>query len=294
VLPALQAVQNCDEAATEAAVRLTLDWSRTAGFFLSDKTYADLQKAALEEIKRIVLACIDEAFQKCVSQNDTGQVRLIMALIQKLEFLGLIDDNEYANAFGKVERCLRFEVDFDSSIQVSNPALIFYQKVQAVVPVRLEAGQSNFYLAGSGTTQFLLATLAAAGANPCSYPPSTTKNSTFDVPRLAIGGPEREAYIVKLLYAPGTPEENDHSNCPGVGSTDTGFYSLWAEEFDGLHVDEITVRSPASYTARAFEILPYGNIVARKFYERAASFGGEPAIESTHIFVKHTPDAPNP
>jgi hypothetical protein len=294
VVPALQAVQSCDEGAAEAAVRLTMDWSRTAGFFLSDATYASLQLDALQEIKRIVLACIDEAFQKCVSQNDTGQVRLIMSLIQKLLFLGLVDDNEYANAFGKVERCLRFEVDFDSSIQVSNEALTVYQKVQAVVPMRLAAGQSNFYLEGSGTTQFLLATLAAAGANPCSYPPSTTRNSTFDALRLAIGGPEREAYDVKLLYAPGQPLENDHSVCPGVGANDTGFISLWAGEFEGLHPDEVTVLNPVSYTARAFEIIPYGNFVAKKLYERATFLGEEPATESTHILVKHTPDAPNP
>ena len=294
VLPTLQAVQNCDPDAINAAVRLTIDWGRTAGFFLDDNTYANLQQSALMEIKRIALDCIDQAFEKCVSQNDTGQVRLILAIARTLELLGLVSDAEYAQIFDKVERCLRFEVDFDSSIEVNSGPVIFYQKVQAAVPVRLEAGQSTFFLSGSGTMQFVLATLSPGESNPCTYRPSDVQNSVFEVVKLLPGGPERAAYNVRMLYGPGDPQENDHQICPYVGEQSTGFYSLWASEFEGLHEDEVRVPNPLNYEADSWTIVPYGNYPAAKNYERSGSIGGEPASESTHILLKHTPDAPLP
>jgi hypothetical protein len=294
VLPTLQAIQDCDPDAINAAVRLTIAWGRTAGFFLDDNTYSNLQMSALMEIKRIALDCIDKAFEKCVSQNDTGQVRMILAIARTLELLGLVSDAEYAQIFDKVERCLRFEVDFDSSIEVNTGPVIFYQKVQAAVPVRLEAGQSTFYLSGSGTTQFVLATLSPGESNPCTYKPSDVQNSVFEVVKLLPGGPERAAYDVRMLYGPGDPKENDHQICPIIGEQDTGFYSLWGPEFEDLHSDEVRVSNPLNYGADSWTIVPYGNYPAAKNYERSGSFGAEPASESTHILLKHTPDAPLP
>ena len=54
------------------------------------------------------------------------------------------------------------------------------------------------------------------------------------------------------------------------------------------------VPNPLNYEPDAWTIVPYGNYPATKLYERSGSIGGEPASESTHILLKHTPDAPNP
>jgi hypothetical protein len=292
VLPTLQQIHDCDPDAVHAAVLIIVGWGRAAGFLLDDETYAVKQTSALAEVKRIVLDCIDKAFAKCVSQNDTGQVRLILALARWLDLFGTISPSEWSEIYAKVERCLRFEVDYDSTIEVDSGPVTFQQKVQAAVPVRLAASQSTFYLDGSGTLEFVMATLSPGENNPCHYDPSDTTNSTFAVQKLVPGGPERDAYDVRMAYDPGAPLENDHQICPMIGEQDTGYYPLWSSEYESLHQDETLL--PPLYLARDWEIIPYGNYVAKKLYERSGSINGEPATESTHIFLRHTPDAPNP
>jgi hypothetical protein len=127
--------------------------------------------------------------------------------------------------------------------------------------------------------------------NPCTYTPSEVEDGVFTVTKLGIGGPQRDAYDVIMEYDPGAPEQNDHSICPIIGETESGFYALWSVEFLSLHQAEV---SKDSFLVTNWDIVPYGEFPAKKLYERPGSFGGEPASESTHILLKHTPDAPNP
>ena len=142
--------------------------------------------------------------------------------------------------------------------------------------------------------EFVLATLTPGQYNYCTYTPSDLHNSEFEVIKLVPGGPERDAYDVRMLFNPGTPEENDHQYCPMLGEQDSGYYSLWAPEFLSLHEDEYANTSPAYFASEEWETIPYGNFVAKKLYDRVGLFGTEPALEATHIFLKHTPDAPLP
>ena len=98
----------------------------------------------------------------------------------------------------------------------------------------------------------------------------------------------------KRILAAGEAQATEIGQPMNIAVVDAGGNLVAHVRMDGAWLGSVDIAINKAYTARAFEILPYGNIVARKFYERAASFGGEPAIESTHIFVKHTPDAPNP
>ena len=107
VLPTLQAITDCNPDAIKAAVLLLYDYLRFAESYYSDKEYGLRKVSALGEIKRIVLDCIEKAFQRCLHQNDTGQVRLIVTLGRFLQLEELITDAEYDVIFGEVERCLR-------------------------------------------------------------------------------------------------------------------------------------------------------------------------------------------
>ncbi len=291
VYPRLQAITSCEPDVIKAAVLLLYDYLRFAESYYTDKQYGLRKVAALAEIKRIILDCIETAFQKCVTQNDTGQVRLIATLSRFLQLEDLVDDAEYAEVFGKIERCLRFELDFDSSIELETSPVTFYQKVQATVPLRLTPSQSSFYLEGGGTTEFVVATLTPGELNDCNYLPSQLHDSQFEAIKLVPGGPERDAYDVRMLYNPGTPEENDREVCPIIGEQDSGFYALWSVIFQGLHEDESSV---SGYVADGWTTIPSGNYVAKKLYERTLVFATEPATESTHFLLRHTPDAPTP
>lgn len=89
----------------------------------------------------------------------------------------------------------------------------------------------------------------------------------------------------------GTPEENDREVCPVIGEQDSGFYALWSVIYQGLHEDELEV---SGYVADGWTTILSGNYVAKKLYERTLTFATEPATESTHFLLRHTPDAATP
>src|SRR5262249_17698141 len=177
--------------------------------------------------------CIDQAFDRCKMQNDTGQIVLIWSIAHRLWGVGFFSNAELTEINGKVERCLRFEVNFDSQITETNPLLVFFQHVRAVVPVRLVIRNDDRYLlTGQGTNQFLLATITPQTDVPCTFT-TERQDAEFEVGNLSLGAPQRDKINVSMVYSPGFPLENDIEDCAVVGREESGFESLWRTVFAG-------------------------------------------------------------
>lgn len=189
--------------------------------------------------------CYNQAFTKCVNDKDPAQVAEILRW--RLE-LGR-DGHEDAVDPTKLDRCLRFELDFESTMASHSDALAGAQfgvashlETKQGIPIRYN--QADF-LAGSGPLAYDSASFtgSAAGCTETIVPKS---GSTFTVGALHIRLIPSLGYVpivpptLQLDYSPGNPLETTRIVCPAPNPSDTSFTDMnWFSDYLFTHFDEL-------------------------------------------------------
>ncbi|HEY2796421.1 MAG TPA: hypothetical protein VGK26_00905 [Thermoanaerobaculia bacterium] len=268
-----------------------------------------------DEIINTLTTCMQKAFDRCVANTDPYEALQMLQIAQQLSVLGVED--ERLTSFledSLLERCLRFEIDFDSKIvddatRSGSGATVSYEQTSqyraATVPLRLDLG--NFYAGahgahdGSCTLVPEDTTFVYTAGTRCTVSVTHAGNGLFDAAAAWIGilnlDPSKSEIV--LLYDPGAPEITGSLKCPAVPAIDIDL-TTFEPTYGILHDNEFS--GYGLYAAAKWDLLRIGQgpsqnreFVAQKSYLRSMSYGQSGTLrEETFFFLKHTPDAPMP
>jgi hypothetical protein len=266
---------NCERG--KAIAPKALSWARSAQLIGLGETFAGEIDNIMSALVDALVNCYNESFDKCVDNHDPAQVQQMLSYARQAALLGADDRIDH----DKIERCARFELHFESAVEVT--ALHFHQ-VRATVPIRME-GLGHF--AGSAPLESLKVEYIGPSLAPCT---STINegSAAFEVVKLTIdinvyegAGPPPEPLI--MLYDPGDPDFTWTISCPpevpGFPQTFEG--PNWFDAYGFNHVNEFL--SANLIQARGWERVG-GAVYARKTYQKASDFP-----ETTFMDLKHTP-----
>jgi hypothetical protein len=271
------------------------------------------QAQLLDYAKQILRKCMEDAFNRCVSRTDPYEVLVMLEITRQLQKLG--EEDPLLTTFMEgslVERCLRFELDFESKIVLEDTSRnaggttrLKYRS--AHVPLRFSYG-GNFYALRSiweGGCSLLpeVATLELPySLGDCTLTVDPGKG-WFTVEAAWIGvmdDPTKSA--VRVLYNPGDPQVKTTLTCDEqpvdlpVQQFAAEYLFLHENEFSDMFGDPV-------YMANNWEQLRFGpgpsqngEFFAKKSYERGPIVWRPDLTltEETWFFLKHTPDKPMP
>jgi hypothetical protein len=257
--------------AADVIVPRAVAWSNEAKFWRCCE--GEIQ-AVRDAIIEALVNCYNESFDKCVSLKDPEQTKEMLAALKQLQSYGAdgrVDQN-------KIERCVRFELKFDSTIHIDVAPGRFYQQVIAPgVPIRLSPDR---YLTGSGALHTVKVEYVAYEGCPAT---ATGGTGAFDVVKLGINlnlyeGTARPREPVTMKYTPGhelnTVTVIKTADCHPYTATDPGWWSVyWAFHFEEQTGDLLK--------ATGWQRVG-GDIYARKSYQDR--------YETTSMILKHTPE----
>jgi hypothetical protein len=254
--------------------------------------------------------CIQEAFDRCVSRNDPYEVLLILQFSRQLQLLGEEDPLLTSYTEGSfVERCLRFELDFESKVvsQYTFQGLTSTTRLKyraRHVPLRFSYGGNDYANRSiwEGACSLLpeVAELDLPVETPECHVTIVPGNGWFTAAAAWIDvmeDPTRSA--VNLLYHPGAPTVKATLICNDGDPVDFPVFQF-AADYHILHGNESSWGS-GLYWASKWDQLRYGpgpsqngEFFAKKSYERTIPDQETMLTEETWFFLKHTPDAPMP
>ena len=266
----------------------------------------------LEAARILLRSCMQKALDECVSRNDPWEVILMVQIARQLELLGEEDPNFTTFIDGSfVERCLRFELDFESTIVVEDTSRNAGGRTRlryrsGHVPLRFSYGGNLHADASIWEGACTLVPEAATLELPYPIGDCTltveSGNGTFTAAAAWIGiMDDSTKSAVKLLYHPGDPPAKATLTCD-ERPIDLPVLQ-WAAEYQFLHHDESwPTQVGEGYMAKDWTPLFFGpghqnsDFFAMKSYQRPPIIW-RPNLtltEETWIFLKHTPDAPMP
>jgi len=300
-----EAKEECDKAEIKFACEVTFAIVQLVQVYglADDPQLAGVTTEAFELAKDILTTCQQKTFDKCVYFNDPFEATLMLYIAQQLQVFGVEDP--YLTTFiegSLMERCLRFEVDFESRITETisgrSSTFLAMNKYRAqTVPLRLDL--ANFYAysgawEGGCTLSPELNTFQyTAGGFGCTASVTADKGF-FNAPACWIEILD-ETPTVKLLYEFGQePVEHTEIDCHGVKHTDDS--STWASDYNACHEADFSTIF-GLYIAKHWTPLRVpggggqnGEFFANKIYEKTIPVPGGTLSEETVFYLKHTPD----
>jgi hypothetical protein len=280
---------------------------------IDDPDHAE-ESNGINEALELLRICMQESFDRCVSRTDPYEALLMVQIAVQLERLG--EEDPRLTTFiqdGLLERCLRFELDFESKIVLvdSSPdagGTIRMKYRSAHVPLRFSYA-GNFYAnrsiwEGGCSLQPEVATLElSSGFGDCTFTADGGKG-WFDAAAAWIGvleDPTKSA--VTLFYDPGNPQGTAILSCPDEAPIDLHIFQ-WRAQYVDLHQNEaVPLQEAPGFIAKSWEQLRFGpgpsqngEFFAKKSYERGPIVvrPNFTVTEETWFFLKHTPDKPMP
>jgi len=308
------AKESCDRAEIDLACRVAFAIVRYIQIYglAEDPALEGLTSRAFDAARDILTSCIQKAFDRCVANTDPFEATLMLYIAQQLQVFGV--DDPYLTTFiegGLLERCLRFEIDFQSKIvdEFNSSATSTTQRVRyrsQHVPLRLNLANGYAYSAAwDGGCKLVpeIAEIEYTIPHPgfCTVTVNAG-DSRFDVAAAWIGVLEGDDSTsrVKVIYDPGAPVATAIAAC-NDGDTHPFPVFPYNPDYQFLHDQEIDNRY-GLYVAENWAQLRVGGgasqngeFFAMKPYERTRSVNSELTMtEETFFFLKHTPDAPMP
>jgi hypothetical protein len=304
----MRAKEACDRAEIEIACQVTFEIVQLVQVYgLTDSPQlVGISAQAFDLAKDILTTCQQKTFDKCVYFNDPFEATLMLYIAQQLQVFGV--DDPYLTTFmkdGLMERCLRFEVDFESRINESimgrGTAFLAMNKYRAqTVPLRLNL--ANFYAysgaweGGCTLSPELNNFQYTAGGFGCTASVTADKGF-FSAPACWIEIFD-ETPSVKLLYRfDPEPVEHTEIHCQGTDHDDDS--SAWAGDYDACHEADFSTIF-GLFIAKHWTPLRVpggggqnGEFFANKIYEKTIPVPGGTLSEETVFYLKHTPDKPD-
>ncbi|HYK42811.1 MAG TPA: hypothetical protein VE007_10520 [Thermoanaerobaculia bacterium] len=252
--------------------------------------------------------CFDRAFTGCVQDKDPAQVEEIERWAIELRRDGHPEVADPA----KEHRCLRFELDFDSSIRAHGEEVASVQwdstsDVSTVRNIPIEFDASTGFLAGTGTLDYLSAFFLGKAEASCTVTMAPKAGGTFSIPQLDIAVDTSLIYAptvlprLRLHYEPGRPTEAVRKVCILPTLDETNTTTVFRMAYDVTHDSEFEFAFPSGgSTFRLFsdlELVGTHQQYAGRVYDLPDFLNpGEPPespfhriTERTAITLFHTP-----
>ncbi|HEY2796422.1 MAG TPA: hypothetical protein VGK26_00910 [Thermoanaerobaculia bacterium] len=306
---------DCNESRIQQLAELVLATQHTAQLLglSNDGPIQAFELQAINTMVDLLHHCMEVAFKDCVAYKDPYKVWLIAQLGRQLELFGAENDAETLMAPGSfAERCLRFRMDFDSTIMESGPNLTTTLHVgtgENGIKFRLGSQSvKDVSWVGQGPLQYVSASGTISVA-PCTRSFQTT-GSTLDsetdsryaliLPvqaRPAFFDPFNKDYNpVKVIYDPGKPTETETDTCTtseGTASRVVGTFSLWSLDYLSMHgpLGEF-LGNGVGYVTQNWDVGGGASLYGEKIYRNSFSSGSVFLTEETKFTIYHTPDAP--
>ena len=115
VKPALLPALTSDDA-MNAAFATGMSWQRTFSLLGLDAFIEAEVDEMYDLFKQILQNAADRAYTRCVNDHDLTAITRMLQIQRWSELLGFATDADYADVVEKIDNCLRFEVDFESSV----------------------------------------------------------------------------------------------------------------------------------------------------------------------------------
>lgn len=273
-----------------AAGRLAMDTIARIEHYLAllgrgDSTFdAHSELSRLSEIVGPV--CLKEEYELCLDQHIAHRiVRVWLSLLRQAQLNG--GDSSEIMQIGQeyIEKCLRFDLEFESTAVTEKEGASFESIVKAKVPLRAKFEDIKVTIEGE---RALVNDSYKVDLPGCKTTPSRG-GATFTVLDLtfeALGNVATELGTVKdlrLKYDPGTTTESVAVDCQGLKLTFPGV--LWTEAFHATHKDEF---GSEGVLAKGWEILG-GELYARKEWQPTANLEGGTVTEIGSFKLYHRP-----
>ena len=305
VFPVLDAAsQRCNPRELRWACELVLATIRCALLMeLGGPEIEAITSEAFGKVIEALTSCLDQAHRDCVAFKDPFKVWDMVLIGRQLELLGA-DNGLSFETGGPIESCLRFELQFDSSVSLTRPGISEQRTARARIPLRLDSALATNDLAWSGSAPVYLTDIEAhvSGCTTTSYDLEdgtafVGNGRTTLIPiRLSSIAEDPEQFTnlpIVVVYDPGNPLDSVTASCSGVP---TEFYHLsgnWKLMFDQLHLSERLIPGAGlvgDYVATDWELFNLAGLFARKTYQGTKTAGVNIYTEDTEIIIKHTPD----
>ncbi len=300
----LAAASDCGVATR--AIPAAFGFARQAALLGMDARFEIEIDAAMESIGPALINCREEAFDRCVDGHDLNAITDIMSYSRSLALLGA--DTEPSPMNEMIEKCARFEIDFESWFCVDdmsancNTGIDYSFRAQDVpfVPPIFPTGQPL------GAQQMEMLRNEWGPSMGCQGS-AASSGSLFQVIsggpsfNLVAGNGPTPAPDITIVINPGVPIEMLHLNCFGGSDQET---TLWWQKWCTFHDDELTPPYPDTTALCFSNSEPFGwgfaitdwqynggELYARKTYDRAYTEVGalEIGFETTTFELWHRP-----
>jgi len=316
VSPALDAVlPDCNREAIKATAKFALDTIRGVQFLgIDDDPRLQVRLDGLiGQMIHILETCETKAHRDCVTYQDPFQAFTMVEIERQLQLFG-VEVPGVLQPGGPIESCLRFEVEFDStvSMEIEPAGAAFRIPAKAKAKLRIDPENSIRDVSWKGTDTIRLGDTFIDPLDPaegtCSVSAYSPTPSAFKVGDplpanlipLATHAVEEEfpayftSYDLSFGYDPGDPAFSYSLTCKdGHGRTTMrdfpapGYPNIWLAAYLVNHLFDDKGQG-FGFVAERWDVYALPGIYARKEYHHSSPL----VSEDTTILIKHTPDAP--
>jgi hypothetical protein len=309
ILPEMQAAAqpNATDDAVTAAIRDALAWDKSVQYLgVGDDPKFEAKWTTLRDLmQKAVAGAYARAVARCTDQHMPQEFGRILAVDRTIQLMG-VDLGPEHDASGDVVKCLRFELDVDTTITRAYPIGTGFETSHVRVASLELQPTSDFAEKGTLSGAKNLESLAWSKTLPpggCSYVFDGGQAKTpFQVKGLGIDfhfqqetGAAEGSPTIEMTMSPGDFRESATLQCTSSPS----FASDWNTFGDGwFHLHRAETISPqgtptgeCQYVIKGWTYLG-GEVWATKTYNQTASVNASGITtwtESTTMTLRHTP-----
>jgi hypothetical protein len=296
-----------DEAKLRCVLNDGLIWERFAKIEQAFAGCAPEQLAqaidTLNEFRLKALSILaDKAYERCGSDKGVeGAIQLIRLSKEARQYAGSYSDGVTEIRFAlvadqieeKAKKCARFELQFESLINIDKDDTAFAGRVSAKVPIQLFPANDPLAKSKLEYRSYSISDpQCRTDPDCCVVTPGPTVDSTFTVLDIKFdlnlddvcsGTSEQEATLISIIVYPDPPFETINL-CGRITPPTT----LWAGGFGKLHLDEVS-REKIGFVIREWN-KGQNQLVARKTYERSGTIADAIVTEKTSFELFHRPE----
>ena len=283
--PQMEAVRE-DCTAFQAFLEVVLQWQQAVRLLELQDRLAPQVAAAAEWMIAGWVNCYNAAYTRCVEQYDAAAGLTMQEAAKQLGLLGAEDRIDHT----KVEKCLTFEIFFESRLEVSHPNFqISRSHVRATVPLHRD---DAIVLTGEGLLDYVSYSLQSWPVCPLrvvsfmATSPVVVKQVSFDLEKLLA----RQGDVM-LAIIPGQADELHEFTCSAPGQPRNLRVLSWMHfYFVRMELGEIT--DPLGMLTVTGWTPIGGRVLAQKTIKRTvtvARSSGASVMEDTVFELRHAP-----
>ncbi len=204
--------------------------------------------------------CLQEEYELCRDQHIIHRIiPVVLGIARQNELLGVHDSPQDASGAASglaqleaqgwdlAQKCLHFELQFNSTVNMSTADGSYKSTVEATVQIELNT--NSIVLEGSAdltNTDFTMKPkLCSADSTPGGGTFKVISLVPIDAPPDA-NHPYGYVKAIHLTYAPGNTSETFVENCPGARPVTYPSMHLWTLAYQALHAQDIAGGSQAN------------------------------------------------